>query len=303
MFVEAKAYNANLTNHCPQLSRYYNATPEVAVGAITNGREWRFFTDLVNKNIMDAEPFLIVHFDNEIEDASHQLQQFHHDRFQPEALRALAEENIYLTAFKTTITSVLRECDADFVKYIAGRANIQRTFTARFVEMAQPIMKQALAKAISDMVTSSLSVPVPEVAPIAPPLEAVADAPVIDPTNAKIVTTAGERRVLEICQELLPGEDLQGKDTESYFTVLFNGKSNRWMVRYWGDKKHPSIMFCMPLTDAHKAEIKRAKLTIGSNDNIQVDKPDHLLRIAGLIDDALAWCKNDDNFKRSGGSS
>ncbi len=48
MFIEAKPYNANLTNHCPQLSRYFNATPEVTVGAITNGREWRFFTDLVN---------------------------------------------------------------------------------------------------------------------------------------------------------------------------------------------------------------------------------------------------------------
>jgi len=47
LFIEAKAQSQELTNHCPQLSRYYNATPEVAVAAITNGREWRFFTDLL----------------------------------------------------------------------------------------------------------------------------------------------------------------------------------------------------------------------------------------------------------------
>lgn len=300
MFIEAKGYAANLTNHCPQLSRYYNATPEVTVGAITNGREWRFFTDLVNKNIMDSEPFLTIKFDGTPQDDSHQLAQFHHDKFQPEALRALAEENIYLTAFKACITTVLRECDVDFVKYIAGRANIQRTFTARFIDTVQPIVKQALAKAISDMVTSSLSTPVPdELPPLAPVTQPDPEASTVDPTNAKIITSAKERRVLEICQELLPAEDLQGKDTESYYTVLYQGKTNRWLVRYWGDKKRPAVSFCMPLTDTHRAEIKRSKLELGSGDTILLDRPEHLLRLTGLLDDALAFSKNDDNFKRS----
>ncbi|TXT40279.1 MAG: hypothetical protein FD135_1411 [Comamonadaceae bacterium] len=304
MFIEAKGYAANLNNHCPQLSRYFNATPEVTVGAITNGREWRFFTDLVNKNIMDSEPFLTIKFDGSPQDTSHQLARFHHDKFQPEALRALAEENIYLNAFKASITTVLRECDADFVKYIAGRANIQRTFTAKFIEGVQPIMKQALAKAISDMVTSSLSSPTPEEPPqIAPVALIDPAAPTIDPTNAKIITTANERRVLEICQELLPDEDLHGKDTESYFTVLYQGKNNRWMVRYWGDKKRPSVAFCMPLTDAHRIEIKRSKLEIGAGDTIMLDRPEHLLRLTGLLDDALAFSKNDDNFKRGASAS
>ncbi len=300
MFIEAKPFNANLNNHCPQLSRYFNATPEVTVGAITNGREWRFFTDLVNKNIMDAEPFLTIHFDGVYADASHHLAQFHHDKFQPDALRALAEENIYLNAFKGAITSVLRECDGDFVKYIAGRAGIQRTFTAKFVDAVQPIMKQALAQAISDMVTSSLSTPVPEEAPPAPMVAPDPDAPVVDVSNARIITTAAERRVLEACQDVLYGEDLQGKDTESYFTVLYQGKSNRWLLRYWGDKKQPSIAFCMPLTAIHKAEIKRAKLELANNDTLNLDRPDQLLRLPGLLDDALAFCKNDENFKRSG---
>ncbi|MGL5633031.1 MAG: type I restriction endonuclease, partial [Azovibrio sp.] len=63
MFVEAKAYSEKLQNHCPQLARYFNATPEVTIAAITNGREWRFFTDLDNKNVMDKSPFLIVDFE------------------------------------------------------------------------------------------------------------------------------------------------------------------------------------------------------------------------------------------------
>jgi hypothetical protein len=299
ILIEAKPFNANLNNHCPQLSRYYNATPEVSVGVITNGQEWRFFTDLVNKNIMDAEPFLTIHFRDGHADASPQLAQFHHDKFQPDALRALAEENIYLNAFKGSITTTLRECDADFVKYIAGRAGIQRTFTAKFIDTVQPIMKQALAKAISEMVASSLSTPVVEepVVKIETPQDT--NAPQVDPTNARIITTAAERRLLEVCQDVLYGEDLQGKDTESYYTVLYQGKNNRWVLRYWGDKKRPSAMFCMPLTSEHKAEIKRAKLELATNDSINIDRPDQLLRLPGLLDDALAFCKNDDNFKRA----
>lgn len=302
MFIEAKPFSANLNNHCPQLSRYYNATPEVTVGVITNGREWRFFTDLVNKNIMDSEPFLTVQFDQGPIDTALQLAQFHHDKFQPEALRALAEENIYFASFKSAITSVLSECDTDFVKYMAARAGIQRTFTARFVDSMQPIMKQAMVKAISDMVATSLTKPAADeqsIAPVSLPAPAFnPDAPVVDPSNSKIMTTASERRILEICLETLCGEDLNGKDTESYYTVLYQGKSNRWIVRYFGDKKRPTINFCVPLTDAHKTEIKRAKLEIGTNDNIYLDRPDLLIRLPGLLDDALAFCKDDENFKR-----
>lgn len=305
MLIEAKPFSANLNNHCPQLSRYYNATPEVTVGAITNGREWRFFTDLVNKNIMDPDPFLVVRFEEGLSDSAQQLAQFHHDKFQPDALRALAEENIYLTAFKSAIRRVLNDCDADFVKYIAGRAGINRTFTTRFIEGIQPIMKQALVKAISDMVTTSLTKPAPEEPPTAPTPAATTadgDAPTIDLLNSKIITTAAERRILEICLDTLYGEDLQGKDTESYYTVLYQGKNNRWLLRYWGDKKRPSVAFCMPLTEVHKTEIRRAKLELGAGDTVQLDRPDLLMRLPGVLDDALAFCQNDENFKRGASS-
>nr|WP_297357741.1 type I restriction endonuclease [uncultured Caldimonas sp.] len=299
MFIEAKAYNQNLTNHCPQLARYYNATPEVTVAAITNGREWRFFTDLVNKNIMDVQPFLTVHFEDVQDDAAEQLMRFHHDRFRPDALRALAEESVYLAAFKHVITGMLRECDLDFVKYVANRAEIQRNFTSKFLESVQPIVKQAVAQSISGMVANSLNTKVVVEDPPTPAEEEPnPNAPVVDSANPRIITTAVERRILEICQEVLPGEDLQGKDTESYYTVLYQGKSNRWLVRFWSERKRPAAQFGVPLTEAHKAEIARARLELGTGEAILLDKPENLYRLAGLLADALTFCKNDENFKR-----
>ncbi|HWK60787.1 MAG TPA: type I restriction endonuclease [Eoetvoesiella sp.] len=300
MFIEAKAYAENLTNHCPQLSRYYNATPEVAVAAITNGREWRFFTDLENRNIMDSTPFLIIDFETDTDDVEEHLERFHYDNLEPGTLRALAEENVYLTAFKAAITAALRDCDLDFVRYVATRANTQRTMTSKFLESIQPIIKQAVAQSISEMVATSLSTP--EAAPIAAPIEIIPDedADIVDPDNAKIITTAEERRLFDVCTDILPDEDLQARDTESYFSVVHGGKSNRWIFRFWGDKKHPAMQFIIPLTDADKTEISRAGLKIGSNDQILLDKPEDLYRLAGIVRDALTYCKNDDNFKRKG---
>jgi hypothetical protein len=297
IFIEAKAYAENLTNHCPQLSRYYNATPEVSVSAITNGREWRFFTDLVNRNIMDSQPFLTINFENPEEDLAEQLYRFHYDQLEPGALRALAEENIYLSAFRESISESLRECDLEFVRYVASKAGIQRTFTGKFLESIQPIVKQAVALSISSLVTSSLTRP-EAVEP--PPVEIVPDddAPVVDPDNNKIITTAEERRLFEICCDILPNIELSFRDTETYFSIVYGGKSNRWILRFWGDKKRPTVQFIEPISDMHRQEASRAGLEIGTNGQILLDKPDNLYRLAGIVRDALAYCQDDEHFRR-----
>lgn len=300
MFIEAKGYRENLTNHAPQLARYFNATPEVTIAAITNGKEWRFFTDLNDKNVMDKEPFLTVDFFNLIPSDPDQFSRFRHDKFQPDALRTLAEESVFLSAFKEAVKKSVLECDIDFVRHIVSKSTIQRTLTAKFIESITPIVKQAVAQTMSDMVVNSLSAPVQknevEIGDIDPKVpDDLGD--IIDPTNSKIVTTASERRVFELVMDLLPGEPLTTKDTESYFTILYQGKVNRWLLRYSGDKKRPSVQFIHKLTEQHLNEIKRAGLEIGSGDQIIIDKPDNLLRISGLLFDALAYCQNDDNFK------
>lgn len=316
MFIEAKAYAENLSNHSPQLSRYFNATPEVTIGAITNGREWRFFTDLVNKNMMDAAPFLTVNFTNMDADLLPRLYRFRHDEFQPEALRTLAEETVYLNAFTRVISQSLREPDAEFVKYVAGRANVQRQFNARFLEGIAPIVKQAVERAVSNMVVSGLSAreaAADAAAPAAPAVDgadggapeqaaAAADptADIVDPENPRIVTTYAERRLFEIVQGILgEGAEVAAKDTESYFTVLYQNKVTRWLLRYYADKRQPCISVCVPLTDERRHEIARAGLELGAGDTILLGQPEHLARISGIVFDALAYCQDEGNFKRA----
>ena len=299
MFIEAKSYTENLSNHCPQLSRYFNATPEVAICAITNGQEWRFFTDLSNKNIMDSEPFLTVDVTMLNENDVAQLYQFRHDKFQPDALRSLAEESIYLTAFTESITESLKEVDLDFVRYVAGRANIQRQFTQRYLESIRHIVKQAVQNTVSSMVVSGLSAP--KVQEEAAPVEKEQEdptAPIIDPENNKIVTTYAERRLFDLVKSILPDDaSIEAKDTESYFGVLVDGKSNRWILRYFDNKQRPSVIFPIELEESDISNIERCGLEVSGNQVI-IDTPENLLRVVWLVIDSYRFCCDDENFKR-----
>lgn len=300
MFIEAKSCREKIDNHCPQLSRYFNSTPEVTISAITNGVEWRFFTDLKEKNIMDPSPFLRVVMDEISDSDAEQLFRFRHDKFKPEALRTLAEESVYISSFSKIITSSLKEVDFEFVRYVAGRANIGRQLNQRFLDSMTPLVKQAVERSLSAMVVSGLSF-TPVVEEIQPPAnEPVIDgtADVVDPDNPNIITTCNERVLYEKVQAIAGIEiDLQAKDTESYFSVLYQGKTNRWVVRYYDKKNRSSIQLPIEFNPTVVGEITRAGLESDGN-RIYLDSPDDILRITGLVLDSLSFVQNDENFKK-----
>ncbi|QEM66899.1 type I restriction endonuclease subunit R [Geobacter sp. FeAm09] len=305
MFVEAKSFNEKLTNHAGQLARYFNSTPGVSVAAITNGREWRFFTDLKLPNVMDESPFLKVNFDALSESDMEQLAQFRYGCFRPDQLRTFAEERVYQEQFQEVIESCLRDVDQEFVRFVANRAKLVAKLTPRVLDTITPLIKRAVADAISKMVVTGLSAPpVPfNTAPELAPVPEDSQESVADPSNPRIITTAAELKLLSILKDMLNGvvntDEVVGKDTESYYTVLYQGKVNRWIVRYLGDRAKPLAYFPIELTELHKAGIAKRGLVLGTGGNsVVLDKPESIMRLSEVIFDALAWCQDDGNFKR-----
>ncbi|MQW91750.1 type I restriction endonuclease subunit R [Acinetobacter wanghuae] len=312
MFIEAKSYTSNLTNHAPQLSRYFNSTLGVTIGVITNGREWRFFTDLINPNVMDEKPFLVIDFTKHKAEELTQLAEFKHDNFHVEKLRYFAEENQYIQQFKAVIKKCINEVDIDFVRYVAQQANISRQLNTKFLENIQPFVKQAVEKAISDTVVKGLSAPTIITAqPIEQQHEALEtfnrDAEIqinipqdiIHPDNERIITTIDEQELHRIVSELFPTHELTAKDTESYYSVLYQNKNNRWLFRYDVNRKRPTVQFIVPIDDQRRIELDRAGLEVLNNGQIYLDKPEHIYRAVGILKDCLNFCSNDENFKRS----
>ena len=307
MFIEAKPYAANLTNHAPQLSRYFNSSLGVTIGAITNGKEWRFFTDLINTNVMDEKPFLTVDFMKHKAEELVQLAEFKHDNFHVEKLRFFAEENQYIQQFKTVIKKSINEVDIDFVRYVAQQANIQRQLNTKFLETIQPFVKQAVEQAISDTVVKGLSSPTIITAQTIEPKPAQNAEQTIDngfkdivnSDNNKIITTKDEQELFRIVSELFPESDLATRDTESYYSVLYQNKNNRWLFRYDVNRKRPTIQFIVRIDDQRKLELSRAGLEVLTNGQVYLDKPEHIYRAVGILKDCLDYCCDDENFKRA----
>ena len=80
LLLECKHWVENLDLHANQLFRYY-VTSDARFAILTNGIQYRFFTDSEKPNIMDARPFFEVDITDMNEYQIEQLRKFHKDYF------------------------------------------------------------------------------------------------------------------------------------------------------------------------------------------------------------------------------
>ena len=90
IFVEGKRLNEPLDSHVRQIRRYFNNTLEVDFAVLTNGNEYRFYTDLVDKNMLDKVPFLEFRLNDIDEDLLEQLDQFSSQNYDSVKLKEFA---------------------------------------------------------------------------------------------------------------------------------------------------------------------------------------------------------------------
>ena len=90
ILVEVKYAGASLDNqHAAQLRRYFSTKLDIHFGILTNGREFRFFSDLDRPNVMDDEPFFRLNLQDFDETRLDVLAHFAKSRFRaPDAVQA-----------------------------------------------------------------------------------------------------------------------------------------------------------------------------------------------------------------------
>ena len=82
--LEAKKAGEKLSpKHWKQLLEYFNAD-KACIGILTNGLEYRLYTDIVKPNIMDKDPFLTINLRDLDTVSVAQLDGFSKGRFHPE---------------------------------------------------------------------------------------------------------------------------------------------------------------------------------------------------------------------------
>ena len=238
ILIECKHWTKDLDYYVSQLRGYFVAS-DAHLGVLTNGIEYRFYSDLDKPNLMDEEPFLVVELDRLTEEGLNGLEMFCKDVFNEKIIMEKANDMKCLNALREEVRQELAEPSFDLVTLFARR--IYGQVPSRAVRER---MKPLLAKAIKECVLHTKSQ--------------------CDVTPAEPTITTGEQEVLSIVQGVLKDvvspERVQLFVGSAYSSIRLDGSQwwpiikfkftdyAKWVAvgKYWPQSFH---FYCHPKDD------------------------------------------------------
>ena len=168
IFVEGKKLNEPLDHHFHQIRRYFAGCRSVDFVILTNGNEYRFYTDLDYKNMLDEEPFLKFKLKEVDGDLVEQLKQFTSQNFDSKKLRGqarrISRRGAIISFFKKQFSSPSEEFLRNISKLIFSTTKID--------------YRNAVKETLPDILLSLRDV-IPKPSPVVEPKPTVKPHPVI----------------------------------------------------------------------------------------------------------------------------
>lgn len=239
ILVECKHWAQNLNVHDGQLMRYFHVSKS-RFGLLTNGINYRFYSDLVDANKMDEKPFLEFNItdikDNQIEE----LKKFHKSNFDAESIVNTASELKYMNELKHLLNQELTNPTPEFVKLFAKQV-YPSVVTAKVLEQFTELTKKSIQHHISDLITERLKTA------LSKEDEKNIDnksEEVISEDISKVNTTEEELEshmiVKTILRQKISATRVTYRDAQSYFAIFLDDNNRKPICRLYmnGGKKY-----------------------------------------------------------------
>ena len=121
IIVEAKDCRASLGNqNYNQLYRYYTTT-EAKIAILTNGIEYKFYTDNVRENILDSEPFFVFNILDYTDKDLNMLCKFHKSSIESDGILPILQDmqlDTKIQEFKNWLENQGRNPSSQFVSFV-----------------------------------------------------------------------------------------------------------------------------------------------------------------------------------------
>jgi hypothetical protein len=240
ILIEAKHCDTFLEPHNSQLVRYFTTT-KAKFAILTNGIQYQFFTDLDDKNLMDERPFLTINLTPGIRDSElAEFKKFHKSYFDVESARSSAALLRYSSDLRNYLAGQLSDPSDDFAKFVIRQIYSGRIW-ANVLENFKPIIKKAVNQIVTEMVSDRLKIALTE----AKQSEIETAKP--EDVKPKVVTTEEELEgfhiIKAILRQFVPADKIEYKDTQSYFVILYEGNTWKWICRLYFSQSVKHIGF------------------------------------------------------------
>lgn len=233
LLIECKSINEKLTNHDSQLFRYFGTTTS-KFGILTNGREYRFYTDLDEKNKMDKTPFLTIDVTKFKDNQFLEIAKFHKENFDISKITSSASELKYLNNLKEFLTNNIEEPSESFTTYLVSQIYDGRK-TKNTIEEFTPIIKKGFNQFITERVNEKLSAALNT--NVEPKTSQPEEIEVTNEQGDGIITTPEELEAFTVFKvtvnDLIDVNRLFYRDTKSYFGILIDDNSRKWIFRFY----------------------------------------------------------------------
>lgn len=292
ILIECKHCKQDLNLHDTQLQKYFVAS-KARFGVLTNGIEYRFYTDLEKINIMDEKPFLIVDM-LELSDVDiEQLKKFHKSYYNEEDVLSTANELKYTTEIKSILNNEFSSPTPEFVRFFARQAYTSGQITSKVIDMFTPLVKKSISSIINDIISDRLNTAIKNGEQTSDPLqmsdntsintstenteEKLPDGVVYMDKESGVVTTQEELDAYNIVRSILRKSvdvtRITYRDYKSYFVV--NLDNSQW---FW---------ICRISIGARKKQIGIPLDNYKSCEWLQIDSIDDIFKYAGKLEESL----------------
>ncbi|GHV01415.1 hypothetical protein FACS1894159_09220 [Bacteroidia bacterium] len=232
VLIECKHWKQPLTLHDNQLLRYYHVSP-AKFGILTNGINYRFYTDLETPNKMDETPFLEVDLSDMKGNQIEELKKFCKAYFDVENIMTSASELKYTNELRSILMREFASPSSELVKLWAKQV-YDGTITAKVLEQFTTLVRKSIANYVNDAIAERLQTALKSAEPEVQ-TETVISVPEV--SESKIETTAEELEAFYIVKSILrsaiPAERITYRDAQNYFTIILDDSNRKLVCRLY----------------------------------------------------------------------
>lgn len=258
ILIECKHWNKNLDLHDGQLLRYFHVS-KAKFGILTNGIEYRFYSDLEEPNKMDEKPFFVFFMNDYKENHVEELKKFHKEIFNIASIMSSASELKYTSELKSLIQLELSNPSPDFVRHFAKKVH-NGAVSAKVLDQFTVLLKRSAQQFITDIITNKFQTVLNKEEEESKLKEAEYQNEKTLKEN-KIVTTEEELEafmiVKSIIRQVIDSKRITYKDTQSYFVICIDDSNRKTICRLRLGTNKTLILF-----DENRNEIKHELSTI-----------------------------------------